>query len=392
MTPLCQREADASKYNNHRRLQMLTTNRRLFMLSALGASSMRIQAAEPVQFVHVSPKSGPMVKDASDIRLGLSAGFAEFTKKSRRTLVLHKAEEDPGPNGLGQKLESLCKQAPTVLLAPIGPVSIGLLLRSGVLERNDALLVNPIPGADPFRRPSHPKVLHVRASDTDQVAKIIQHANTIGINRLALITEKDESPAAESIWATAKAVAAKIGTIEVRHISVPNPQDAPLVLKQSGYMPQAVLSAGAPPFMAITSDLVRQLTPGMHTYALSYLTPDVAVQVLGDKSRGIGISQVYPGLSKGHLPFIKSFREAMSLVAPTSTQLNAYHVEGYVVARLVTIAAASPRGSTPTGVAAVLREAGRIDMSGYELDFSASNEGSRYVEMGVIDRSGSIRS
>lgn len=371
---------------------MLKTNRRMFVLSTLGSASLRVRAAEPVQFAHISPTSGPMAKDAGDIRLGLSAGFAEFTKKSRLPLGLQKAAEDTGPNGLGQRLESLCKQAPTVLLAPIGPVAIGQLLRSGVLERNDALLLNPIPGAEPFRKPPHPKVLHVRASDTDQVAKIIQHANTIGISRLALITERDGSPAAESIWATAQAVAARIGTIEVRHMSVATPAEAPPALKQSGYSPQAVLSAGSPPFMANTSNVVRQLTPGMHTYALSYLTPDVAVQVLGEKARGIGIAQVYPGLSKSHLPFIKSFREAMALVAPATTRLNAYHVEGYVVARLVAMAVTSPRASTLAGLATVLREAGRIDMSGYEVDFSASNEGSRYVEMGVIDSAGALRS
>ena len=370
---------------------MLKANRRIFLLSALGATSLRIQAAEPLQFAHIAPTSGPMAKDSADIRLGLSAGFAEFAKKNKRSLVLKSANEEDGPNGLGRRLESLCKQAPTVLLAPVGPVAIGQLLGSGVLERNDALLINPLPGAEPFRKPPHPRVLHVRASDTDQVAKIIQHANTIGIRRLALITEKDESPAAESIRATAMAVAAEIGTIEVRHISVPTPPEAPGAIKKSQFSPQAVLAAGAPPFMAVALDLVRQLSPGMHTYALSYLTPDLAVQILGDKARGIGIAQVYPNLSKTYLPLIKSFREAMSLVAPSSTTLNALHVEGYVVARLVTLAAESPKGSTPAGIATALREAGRINMSGFEVNFSNSNEGSRYVEMGVIDGSGSLR-
>lgn len=371
---------------------MLTTTRRTFVLSTLGAASLGTRATVPMQLVHISPTSGPMAKDAGDIRLGLSAGFAESTKKTRRTLVLQKAEESAGPNGLAQQLELLCKQGPTVLLAPIGPVVIGQMLQSGVLERNDVLLVNPIPGAEPFRKPPHPKVLHVRASDTDQVAKIIQHANTIGIRRLALITEKDGSPVAGSIWATAQEVASQIGTIEVRHISVATPAQAQVVIRQSGFAPQAVLSAGAPPFMAITLDQVRQLTPGMHTYALSYLTADVAAKVLGERARGIGISQVYPGLAKGHLPFIQGFRAAMALVAPDTKDLNAYHVEGYVVARLVAMAVASSKGSTPAGVLAALREAGRIDMSGFEVDFSTSNEGSKYVEMGVIDSTGSIRS
>jgi branched-chain amino acid transport system substrate-binding protein len=82
----------------------------------------------------------------------------------------------------------------------------------------------------------------------------------------------------------------------------------------------------------------------------------------------------------------------MALVSPAAAKLNAYHVEGYVVARLATMAAVSPRGSTPAGVASVLREAGRIDLNGYEVDFSSSNEGSRYVEMGIIDSAGSLRS
>jgi branched-chain amino acid transport system substrate-binding protein len=370
----------------------MITTRRTFVLSTLGAASLPARSAETVRFAHISPTSGPMAKDAGDIRLGLAGGLAEFSKKTRRPVFLHRVDEEAGPNGLGQRLESICKQAPTVLLSPIGPVAMAHLLGSGVLERSDVLLINPIPGAESFRQPPHPKVLHVRASDTDQVAKIVQHATTIGIRRLALITEKDGSPAAQSIWATAQAVAARMGTIEVRHVSVATPAEAPPALKQMAYSPQAVLSAGSPPFMAITSNVVRQLTPGMHTYALSYLTPDVAVQILGDKARGIGIAQVFPGLSKGHLPFIKSFREAMALVSPDTSKLNAYHVEGYVVARLAAMAVTSPRASSPAGVATVLREAGRIDMSGYEVDFSTSNEGSRYVEMGVIDSSGSIRS
>lgn len=332
-----------------------------------------------------------MASDAGDIRLGLAGGFAALGKHRKPAFALHHAEEEAGVNGLGRRLEALCQQAPTVLLAPIGPIAVAQLMQSGVLERNDTLLINPIPGAESFRRPAHPRVLHVRASDTDQVGRIIHHATIIGITRLALITENDGSPAAQSIWVTAQAVAARIGNIEVRHVSVASPTDAPRALKQQDFSPQAVLAAGPPQFMAIALNEVRKLAPGTHTYALSYLTPEVAVQVLGEKARGISIAQVYPSLSKGHLPFVKSFREAMHQVAPASLKLNAYHVEGYVVARLVARALLSTWVPTAAGFAAALRASGKIDLSGFEVDFSTSSEGSRFVEMGVIDSGGTLR-
>lgn len=371
---------------------MYPLKRRQLLISALGTAAFSSRAAEGMQLAHLAPRSGGMAKDAGDIRLGLLAGLDELGPNLKRQLPLRQMEELDGPDGFVQQVSVLCKQAPTILLAPLGPVAIASLLGSGLLNTQDLLVINPIPGAESFRKPSHPKMLHVRASDSDQVTKIIQHARTIGIHRLALVTELDGSPAAESIWRTASKIAAESGGIEVRHVSIAAAAEVTDAIRKLPNAPQAVLSAGSPMFMAGTADAVRKMNAGMHTYTLSYLTSDVAFQLLGARARGIAIAQVFPATTKSHLPFVKTFHEAMKRSSPDLKNLNAYHMEGYAVARLVSHGMTRSKALSPTGLATALRASGRIDLGGYEVNFSESNEGSRYVDIGMIDGSGSIRS
>lgn len=198
-------------------------NRRQLLLAPMALATVVTRAAGPMQFVHLVPVQGPMINDAKSLGVGLQAGFDESVLANVRDAAFNTVVELEGPDGFIRQLSRICSQGPTVLLAPHGPVAVTALLRSGILDKNELLVINPIPGAEAFRHPGHAKVLHVRASDSDQVRRIIQHAHTIGIKRFSVVTEMDGTPAAESLWRAGEHAASKTGVLEVQHVQIKEP-------------------------------------------------------------------------------------------------------------------------------------------------------------------------
>ena len=371
---------------------MPSLDRRSVLLAALSSLVAPAHASGPMQLVQLVPTRGHLVRDASDLGMGLQAGFGDASPAGRR-FPLRKYEVDQeDPSTYMRRLTDISSQAPTVLLAPLGPVAVTAILQSGLLDRQDLWVINPVPGAEAFRRPGHAKALHVRASDGDQVRRIVQHASTIGIRRLTLATENDGTPVAASLWHAASQAASATGSLELQHVQVDKPDQVSDAIAKSGFKPQGVASAGPPPFMARVAQHIRQASPGMHVYVMSYLTSAAAHALLGPEAQGIAIAQVFPNVNRSSMPLIREFRSAMQRHHPTAGVLNEYHLEGYIVARLISHGLQRMHAATPTELAAAIRRAGRIDLGGFDLDYANGNEGGRYVELGMIDARGMLRS
>ncbi|MES2943368.1 MAG: ABC transporter substrate-binding protein, partial [Pseudomonadota bacterium] len=70
-----------------------------------------------------------------------------------------------------------------------------------------------------------------------------------------------------------------------------------------------------------------------------------------------------------------------------------FQFEGYLSARLLGEALKRSKEKEPTaaGLANTLRTMGELDFGGFRLDFSKSNEGSSFVDIGVIGSDGRLR-
>jgi branched-chain amino acid transport system substrate-binding protein len=77
---------------------------------------------------------------------------------------------------------------------------------------------------------------------------------------------------------------------------------------------------------------------------------------------------------------------------PDQTSYASFQLEGYLSARILGEALKRVRGEPRAeSLARALTSMGEIDFDGYRIDFSKSNEGSRYVDIAVMDQEGRLR-
>ena len=83
----------------------------------------------------------------------------------------------------------------------------------------------------------------------------------------------------------------------------------------------------------------------------------------------------------------------MKAAYPDLKSYSSFHLEGYLSARTVAeaIKRSKDKDITPATLEKALHNAGEMDFGGYRLDFSKSNVGSTWVDIGVVTAEGKIR-
>lgn len=334
--------------------------------------------------------------DAQEINVGAKAYFAQINERGgingKRVTVI---EFDDKFNGdeFAKQLDEAMKRKPVALLSPIGSAALQRMSKDRLLDKYNLVVVNAIPGADAFRKPGHPNLFHVRAGDRQQIEKIIANAQTMGISKMHVLYQA--LPIGASGMAVAKEVAdasngqLKVNGTEAKH---EEPALAEAARAVTAAAPQGVLLVGTPKFMADGLKALRAAGARQFVFALSYLPPGLAVKVAGaEHARGLGIAQTFPNPNGAASPLQRNFKQAMSAYDPKLTQLSSFHLEGYVSAHVLAegLKRAGPNPDA-TALGKALRQMGEIDFGSLRISFAQGNEGSRFVDVGVISAGGSL--
>ncbi|MBI3367401.1 MAG: ABC transporter substrate-binding protein [Burkholderiales bacterium] len=334
--------------------------------------------------------------DASEINVGVKAYFAQVNARGGiqgRKLSLFELDDKFNGDEFARQLEVAMQRKPVALISPIGSAAMQKLVQAKLLDQYSVVVVNAIPGADAFRKPGHEHLFHVRASDRQQIEKIISNAQAMGISRFQVLYQA--LPIGASGMAVAKEIAARegkkveIGGFEAKH---GDPEIAEAAKKIAAAQPQGVLLIGSPKFMADALRELRKAGVTQFVFALSYLPPALAVKVAGPEgARGLGIAQTFPNPGGVALPVQRDFRAAMTAFDAKIAQPTSFHLEGYLSARVLVegLKRAGP-DAKPPALARALRELGEMNFGGYRVDFSASNSGSKFVDIGVVSAQGRL--
>jgi branched-chain amino acid transport system substrate-binding protein len=344
----------------------------------------------------IGPFTGLPSPDASEVHAGAQAYFEQINKAggiSGNKISFFKLDDQFKGDVFKQQLEAAKQRKPVALIAPIGSAAMNLLVKENLLKDANFIVVNAIPGSLAFRNPGDPKVFHVRASDGDQFMRILDHGRTIGITQLHTLYQ--DLPIGKSGFEVLKKSAPEFGYKPVTG-SESKHDDASLAVAAKATFsatPQSVVLIGSPKFMA---DAVKQLRLAGYSRsinALSYLSAPLLTKVAGlDGSRGVGIAQTFPNPAGRNLPLHQEFQKTMALYAPEVKSLTAFHLEGYLSARVLADSIKLAKGNTsPEALSAALRGAGDMDFGGFRVNFSKSNSGSSWVDMSVVDASGKLR-
>jgi branched-chain amino acid transport system substrate-binding protein len=351
--------------------------------------------AQALVVAQIGPFTGLPSPDAHEINAGAQAHFAAVNARGgingRRIVFIKFDDEFKGDNFLIRLNEAASKKA-IALVSPIGSAGLQNAFKQDAFSKYDLVIVNAIPGADTFRSPGHPRLFHIRASDGQQITAILRNAKTVGISSMAVLHQ--DLPIGTAGLAKAQEIggaqAIKINSVQSKHDEA---SLAAAVLKITGVAAQSIMVIGSPKFMADSIAAVRKAGIGSQAFALSYMPAGLAVKMAGEKgARGVGIAQTYPNPNSVNMALTRELRTTMSKFAPQVTTYTAFHLEGYISARIL-VEGLKRSGANPTAdrLATSLRAMGPQELGGFLVDFSKGNSGSSFVELAVIDSAGKLR-
>ena len=282
-------------------------------------------------------------------------------------------------------------QRALAVLCPFGGDNIGRLLKEKVLDGEGPAVIGAIPGADVFRNPGHPKLLHVRARDGRQIARILSHAQELGSRQVAMFVVNND--AGRSGVTEARAVAGTVNAMTVTGFES-DADPASIVSKARALAktaPDCVVVLGPPRFMADAVLALREASFKKFVYALSYLSPELLVSVAKEHAANVVISQVLPNPSGITMQLQQEFQAAMRKHLPTQPFFSTFHLEGYVCALVFVEGLRRTQSLDGASLAKTLRTANEMDFGGFPVDFSKGNEGSRFVDIAMVHQNGRLR-
>jgi ABC-type branched-subunit amino acid transport system substrate-binding protein len=353
--------------------------------------------AQEITLGQVGPFTVIPVPDAPEINAGITA----FVKAANaaggvrgQKVGFFTLDDRYSADGFVEQFGKAMEKRPVALLSPIGSNALSEMYKRKMLDQSDVVIMNVIPGAESLRNPGHPRVFHVRAGDKQQIEKIVHHARTLGTTRMVVLYQ--DLAIGTSGFAVAEQAAKEEGLADFK--GVKSAAEAPALAAAAAEVrklePQAVLVVGAPRYMAEGVAALRKAGVSQSLFVLSYVPAGLLVKLAGPEgARGVGIAQTFPNPNGITLPLQRDFQAAMKAAHPDLKTYSNFHLEGYLSARIVAeaIRRSKDREITPATLEKALHSAGEMDFGGYRVDFSKSNVGSSWVDIGVVTADGKIR-
>ena len=353
--------------------------------------------AQEITLGQVGPFTVIPVPDAPEINAGATAYVKAANAAGGlrgQKIGFFSLDDRYSADGFVEQFGKAMEKRPVALLSPIGSAALSEMYKRKLLDGSDVVIMNVIPGAESLRNPGHPRVFHIRAGDRQQIEKIVHHVRTIGTTKLAVLYQ--DLVIGTSGFAVAEQAAKAEGMADFKGIkSGTEPAAlAAAAAEMRKLEPQAVLVVGAPRFMADGVAALRKAGVSQSLFVLSYVPAGLLVKLAGPEgARGVGIAQTFPNPNGITLPLQRDFHAAMKAAYPELKTYSNFHLEGYLSARVVAEALkrSKDKDITPATLEKALHNAGEMDFGGFRVDFSKSNVGSSWVDIGVVTAEGKIR-
>ncbi len=369
---------------------------RRHLLAATAAAAVTLPRSawasdEDIVVGQIGPFTGMPAPDAPQLNQGIKAAFTQINAAggvNGRPLRLFELDDGYQENGFIRQFVEAMKRRPVALLAPVGSRAIKRMLDDKLLDRENVVILNAIPGADSLRSPGHPRLFHIRAGDQQQIDRIVRHALTLDIAQIAVLYQ--DAPIGTSGLASAQQVADGLGIKLTQFMAT---AESAKIIEAAGRaaasQPQCALVLGAPRFVAEGIAALRSAGLSKFIYALSYVPPALIKQLAKHAVRGVALAQVCPNPNGTKMALQHDFQSAMSRAgfAPAYT---AFHFEGYITARVLAEGLRRTKDVSPTGLARALHAMGEYNLGGYRVNFAKDNVGSSFVDIAVINSDGRL--
>ena len=362
--------------------------------AAFGAFAEAGVSEDRILFGQSAAFTGPAQELGSDLRLGIEAAFGEANERGGahgRRLELRSLDDAYEPEGALANTRRLIEEGVFALIGAVGTptsvVAVPIAAEAGVPY------VAPFTGAAFLREPRWDNVINLRASYGQEAEAMVAHLIADrGIERIGVmyqddsfgragyegvinaLAKRDMAPVATGVYPR-NTTAVKTGLLDLRA------SDPEAVILVGAYEPVAALIAWA-----------RHTGFDPVFFTISFVGSYALARELGEYGPGVYVTQVVPFPTGARPPVVQAFARALQAVAPDATP-GFVSLEGYLAGRLALVALNScGRDLDRACFLRVLREATRVDLDGFELRYSATdNGGSSAVYLTMIGSNGQYR-
>lgn len=258
------------------------------------------------------------------------------------------------------------------------------------LEERKVPLIGSTSGADPFYVKTHPMLFNLKAGYSEEIRRMAGHLKDTYTKRIGLIY-LDNGFGKEALKSAL--AAARDNGLEV--LAVAGFKEDGSDIAQAV---QAVAKTAPPAVFLLTLSgpapkvVDEYLKTGKATqfFALSIVASDALFKALGEKSRGVIVTQIVPFPWDRNVPIIREYQDIVT--AKGVKDFSPAGVEGLILAKSLVegLQAAGPKLSRE-GLLAAFERMRDKDLGGMKLSFSPTeHNGSNHVEITMIGREGRL--
>ncbi len=260
-----------------------------------------------------------------------------------------------------------------------------------LLDQHGVALVGPSTGAMALHTPVQRHIFNIRAPYQREVEKAIAHLALLGMTRIGVV-HVDDAFGRDALDGAQKGFAtAGIQALFVETFDRAKPDFSATAPKVRALEPQAVIFVGTGAAVIDGIKALRKAGVGGQIVTLSNNASGGFVEALGEHSRGVVVTQVFPSERSMGYPLIK---EAMELARSKGIEeLTPAMVEGFANAKVLVegLRRAGPKPDRAR-VQAALEGLSRYDLGGLELGYSSTDHtGLEFVDLSIIGANGRFR-
>jgi ABC-type branched-subunit amino acid transport system substrate-binding protein len=260
-----------------------------------------------------------------------------------------------------------------------------------LLDKHGIALVAPSTGAMLLHKPVNKYIFNVRAPYQREAQKAVEHLNTLGVNRIAVVHVDDTFGADAMEGATKGFDNAKIKPVAVVKADRDKPDYTKIVPQLVASNAQAVLWIGSGTAVSEGIKALRAAGSAAQIVTLSNNASGGFIKLMGDAGKGVIVTQVFPYERSYAYPFVQ---EALSLAKDANiSELSPAMLEGFAGAKVL-VEALRRAGPHPTRqkILAALDGMKKYDLGGLEVSYSPTDHtGLEFADLSIIGADGKFK-
>jgi len=334
--------------------------------------------------------SGPLAALTSEVRQGASLYFdhvnASGGVRGRKIRVLA-IDDAYDPKKAAENTKKLIDEDKVLALFQYAgtPPALAAL---PIAEERGVPFIAPFTGSDGLRQAGSRYVFNIKAGYAAELDATVRQLASVGIARIAAVYLNNPFGTGGLASVEKSAKNHKVELVAQAPLEVDGSKMADAVAAVAKATPQAiiVISAGKP-----SVDFVdAYLAAGHRTtfYMLSVISNAQLVKALGERARGIVVSQVVPSPWNQSMPISREFQTLAK--AKDITEYTFSQMEGFISARFL-VEALQRAGAKPTraGLVQAMESMKSVNLGGYPVELSATQHSSgKFVDLLMMGRDG----